>query len=112
MHPPPPTGTTTRSGSSSSWLQDFDGDRALTGHGARVVERRHQRRAGALHVGERRLGGQVVGRSADDQLDELAAVVADAIALLLWRLGRDVDAAADTQRPARVGEALRVVARR
>ena len=77
--------------------QDFDGDRALAGHSARVVVRRNQRRSGALHVGERGLGRQVVGRSAHNQLDELPAVVADAVALLLRRLGRYVDAAANTE---------------
>ena len=93
-------------------VEEFDGDRALAGHGARVVERWDQRRAGARHVSERGLGRQIVGRSADDQLDELPAVVADAVTLLLRRLGRDVDATANTKRSACEGEALRMVARR
>ena len=112
MQPPPPTGTTTRSGSAFELIKHLDGDRALAGHGAQVVEGRHQRGAGAFDVGERGLGGQVVGRSAHDQLDELAAVVADAVTLLFRRLGRHIDAAVDAQRPACVGEALRVVPRR
>ena len=63
-------------------------------------------------VVERSLGGQIVGRPAHDQLDELPAVVADPVTLLFGRLGGHIDAAVHAQRPARIREALRVVARR
>ncbi len=91
-------------------LKHLDGDGALTSHGARVVVRRHQRGAGALDVSVRGLGGQIVGLSPHDQLDELAAVIADPVTLLDGRLGRHIDPAVHAQRPARIREALRVVA--
>jgi hypothetical protein len=96
----------------SELIEHFDGNCALTGHGAWVVIRRHQRGAGALDVRQRRLGGQIVGRSTHDQFDELPAVVADPVALLFGRFDRHVDAAVHTEHPARVGETLRVIARR
>ena len=43
---------------------------------------------------------------------KLPAVVANPVALLFGRFGRHVDAAVHTQRPAGIGEALRMVARR
>ena len=64
------------------------------------------------HVVERRLGRQIVGGSAHDQLNEFPAVVADPVALLSGRLGRHIHAAVHAQRPARIREALRVVTRR
>ena len=112
MQPPPPTGTTTRSGSVPSWLRIST---AMVPWPAMVRGSSyggHQRRPGAGDVVERRRGGQVVGRAADDQLDELAAVVADPVALLLGRLARHVHPAVHAHRPAGQRESLRVVARR
>ena len=112
MQPPPPTGTTTRSGLGIELIEQLHGDGALPGHGAQVVVRRHHRGAGAFDVGDRGLGGQVVGRSAHDQLDELAAVRPDPVALLFRRLGRHVDATVHPQRPTGEREALRVISGR
>ena len=93
-------------------IEQFDGDGALPGDRAGVVVRGNQGGAGARDVVERGGGGFVVGLPDGDQLDELAAVVADAVALLLRRLGGDVDPAADAHRSACHRETLRVVARR
>ena len=93
-------------------VENLGGDGALTGHRARIVVRRHQRRAGPRDVIERRGSGLVVRLADGDQLDEVPSVVADAVALLLRRLGGHVHPAMDAHRPARHREALRVVARR
>ena len=54
-------------------LEDLGADRALPGDRAGVVERGHQRRAGARGVLGRGGRGVVVGVAVDDQLDRVAA---------------------------------------
>ncbi len=93
-------------------VENLRGDGALAGHRPRIVVGRHQRRTGARDVVERCRRGLVVGLADGDQLDEVASVIADAVALLLRRLRGHVHPAVDTHRPARHREALRVVARR
>lgn len=90
----------------------FDGYRALAGDGAQVVKRRYQRGPGAFHVLKGRRRSQIIGRPTHDQVDELPAVVADPVTLLLGGFGRYVDPAVHTQTATRIREALRVVARR
>ncbi len=93
-------------------FQDLHGDGALSGHRAEVVIGRYQRCAGAGDIGQRRFGGHVIGLAAHDQLDEVAAVIADPVALLLGRLRGNVDPAVDAHRPAGQRETLCVVTRR
>ena len=93
-------------------VEDLHGNGALPGHRAQIVIRRNQGRAGAGDVVE--CGGRrfVVGSAADDQLDELTAVVADPIAFLFGRLARDIHPAVDLHRAAGQRETLGVVAGR
>ena len=93
-------------------VEKFHGDGALPGDGARIVVRRHQGGSRARDIVQRGGGSLVVGLAHGDQLDEFAAVVPDAVALLLRRLGGHVHPASDAHRPARHREALRVIARR
>ena len=93
-------------------IKQFGGDGALARHRARIVVRRHQRGTRTRDVFERRLRGHVIGFSDGDQLDEVPAVITDAVALLLRRLDRDVHPAVDAHRPARQRETLGVIARR
>ena len=112
MQPPPPTGTITRSGSPSSWSSSSTAMVPCPAIVRRSSYGGTSVAPGARDVVERGGRRHVVGLAADDQLDELAAVVADPVALLLRRLGGYVDPAVDAHRPARQREALRVVARR
>ena len=93
-------------------LEQLGGNGALPGHRARIVVRRHQGCAGARDILERGRRGVVVRGADGDELDVLAAVIADAVAFLLRRLDRHVDPAADPHRPARQRETLGVIARR
>src|SRR5205807_2858270 len=67
-------------------IEYFHRDGALARHRAEIVVGRHQSGPGASDVIECGRSGHVVGLAAHDQLDELAAVVTDAVALLLRRL--------------------------
>ena len=96
----------------SELVEDLHGDGALPGHGAQIVIRRNQGRSGAGDIVERRGRGLVVGSAADDQLDELAAVIANPVALLLGRLSRDVHPAVNLHRAAGQREALSMISRR
>ena len=93
-------------------IEDLHGDGALPGDGPRIVVGRDQGRAGAGHIGDRGRGGVVVGGSADDHLDVLAAVIPDPVALLFRSLRRDVDASVHLHGPAGQRETLGVVTRR
>ena len=112
IHPPPPDRDDHQVRLIVELVEELHRDRALTRHRARIVVGRYQCGAGARDVLERGRGGFVVGLSDGDQLDVFAAVVANAVALLLREYSGDVDAPVDSHQAARHREPLRVIAGR
>ena len=88
----------------------LDGDGALAGDRAHVVEGRDVDGAGALGVGERGRAGDVVRAALDDELDPALAERQDPLPLLARGVAGHVDPAVDAQPRAAPRQALAVVA--
>ena len=92
-------------------LHHLQRDRPLPGDGARVVERRHDRGAGAGGLGVHLGGGVVIRLTGDDDLDPAEAESPHAVPLLPRSGAGQVDSRVDAELGAGEGDTLRVVAR-